>query len=54
VAIACQSFGEFSRVNSRWHCPLLEGGFDPQDRFIHIPLGSQPEMGESSAISALS
>ena len=39
-----QSFGEFLRWNSHWHAIVLEGGFDEDGNFIHIPLGNRHEM----------
>jgi len=42
AVIAYASAGEFARFNPHIHAILLEGGFDRQGRFVHIPLGRQP------------
>ncbi|MBA7470751.1 hypothetical protein ES707_06038 [subsurface metagenome] len=47
AALLCfQSFGEFLRWNSHWHAIVLEGGFDKDGNFIHIPFGNLQEMTE--------
>jgi hypothetical protein len=32
-----QSSGQFARCNPHWHGLFLEGGFDQEDRFLHVP-----------------
>ena len=34
--IACASAGDFVRFNPHLHGLFLEGGFDPQGRFVHV------------------
>jgi len=47
AALLCfQSFGEFLRWNSHWHAIVLEGGFDKDGNFIHIPFGNLHQMTE--------
>jgi hypothetical protein len=40
IILAYQSAGEFLRFNPHWHAIVLEGGFDENGRFVHIPLGN--------------
>lgn len=37
AVIAYASAGEFVRFNPHLHAIVLEGGFDPTGRFVHIP-----------------
>jgi hypothetical protein len=37
AVIAYASAGEFARFNPHLHAIVLEGGFDPSGRFVHIP-----------------
>jgi len=37
AVIAYASAGEFVRFNPHLHAIVLEGGFDPSGRFVHIP-----------------
>ena len=37
AVVVFQSAGEFSRWNPHWHSLVLEGGFDQEGRFVHIP-----------------
>jgi hypothetical protein len=37
AVLVFQSAGEFVRWNPHWHGLFLEGGFDRQGRFIHLP-----------------
>ena len=37
--ITYASAGEFARFNPHIHTIVLEGGFDRQGRFVHVPLG---------------
>jgi len=37
AVIAYASAGEFARFNPHLHAIVLEGGFDPAGRFVHIP-----------------
>ena len=47
AAVLCfQSFGDFLRWNPHWHAIVLEGGFDENSNFIHIPFGNLQEMTE--------
>jgi hypothetical protein len=47
AALLCfQSFGDFLRWNPHWHAIVLEGGFDENGNFIHIPFGNLQEMTE--------
>jgi hypothetical protein len=32
-----QSSGQFARCNPHWHGLFLEGGFDREGRFVHLP-----------------
>ena len=40
-----QTFGEQLRWNPHQHCLVLEGGFDKDGRFIHVPLIHVPLSG---------
>ncbi len=46
MVLAYQSAGEFLRFNPHFHCLVLEGGFDENGRFVHIPLGNLNRMSE--------
>ena len=46
VVIAFQSFGDFLRFNPHFHCLILEGGFDENGNFIHIPITDLESMKE--------
>jgi hypothetical protein len=46
MVLAYQSAGEFLRFNPHFHCLILEGGFDENGRFVHIPLGNLNRMSE--------
>jgi hypothetical protein len=46
MVLAYQSAGEFLRFNPQFHCLVLEGGFDENGRFVHIPLGNLNRMSE--------
>ncbi len=37
AVIAYASAGEFARFHPHWHAIFLEGGFDREGRFIHVP-----------------
>jgi len=37
AVIAYASAGEFARFNPHLHAIVLEGGFDPSGRFVHVP-----------------
>ena len=37
AVLVFQSAGEFVRWNPHWHGLFLEGGFDRQGRFVHLP-----------------
>ena len=37
AVVVFQSSGEFLRWNPHWHGLFLEGGFDRQGRFVHLP-----------------
>jgi hypothetical protein len=37
AVIAYASAGEFARFNPHLHAIVLEGGFDPSGRFVHLP-----------------
>jgi hypothetical protein len=37
AVIAYASAGEFARFNLHLHAIVLEGGFDPSGRFLHVP-----------------
>ena len=41
-----QSFGDFLRFNPHFHCFILEGGFDENGNFIHIPITDLESMKE--------
>jgi hypothetical protein len=38
AVLVFQSSGEFLRWNPHWHGLFLEGGFDRQGRFVHLPI----------------
>jgi hypothetical protein len=46
MVLAYQSAGEFLRWNPHWHAIVLEGGFDENGRFVHIPFGNLHRMSE--------
>jgi len=46
MVLAYYSAGEFLRWNPHSHCLVLEGGFDKNGRFVHIPLGNLHRMSE--------
>jgi len=46
MVLAYQSAGEFLRFNPHFHCFVLEGGFDENGRFVHIPFGNLNRMSE--------
>ena len=46
IVLAFQSFGDFLRFNSHYHGLILEGGFDEDGNFIHIPILDLTEMKE--------
>jgi len=46
AVLAYQTAGDFLRWNPHFHGLVLEGGFDKQGRFVHIPLGSLEKMTE--------
>jgi hypothetical protein len=46
MVLAYQSSGEFLRWNPHYHCIVLEGGFDEDGRFVHIPFGDLQRMSE--------
>ena len=46
MVLAYQTSGEFLRWNPHFHCLVLEGGFDENGRFVHIPLGNLNRMSE--------
>lgn len=47
AAVLCfQSFGDFLRWNPYWQAIVVEGGFDENGNFIHIPFGNLQEMTE--------
>ena len=37
AVVVFQSSGSFCRFHPHWHSLFLEGGFDREDRFIHVP-----------------
>jgi len=37
AVVVLQTAGAFSRWNPHWHSLFLEGGFDREGRFIHVP-----------------
>jgi hypothetical protein len=45
--IAYQSSGEFLRFHPHWHAIFLEGGFDLDGRFLHIPFGNLEKMAQA-------
>ncbi|MDY6970681.1 MAG: transposase [Spirochaetota bacterium] len=46
VVLAFQSFGDFLRSNLHYHALILDGGFDENGNFIHIPILDLTEMKE--------
>jgi len=46
AVVVFQSAGDFLRFNPHYHGIVLEGGFDAQGRFIHVPLGDLSRMSE--------
>jgi hypothetical protein len=46
VIAAHQTFGDQLRWNPHHHCLVLEGGFDEEGRFIHVPLSGLKQMTE--------
>ncbi len=46
IVLAFQSFGDFLRFNPHYHSLILEGGFDEEGNFIHIPILDLKEMVE--------
>ena len=46
IVLAFQSYGEFLRYNAHFHSLILEGGFDEEDNFIHIPIADLENMKE--------
>jgi hypothetical protein len=46
MVLAYQTSGEFLRFNPHWHAIVLEGGFDENGRFVHIPFGNLNRMSE--------
>ena len=46
IILAFQSFGDFLRYNPHFHSLILEGGFDEDGNFIHIPILDLTEMKE--------
>jgi len=46
AVLAFQSAGDFLRFNPHFHGIFLEGGFDEQGRFIHVPLGDLSQTSE--------
>jgi len=46
AVLVFQSAGDFVRFNPHYHGIVLEGGFDEQGRFIHVPLGDLSRMSE--------
>jgi hypothetical protein len=45
--IVYQSSGEFSRFHPHWQAIFLEGGFDLDGRFLHIPFGNLEKMAQA-------
>jgi hypothetical protein len=43
MVLAYQSSGEFLRWNPHYHCIVLEGGFDEDGRFVHLPTSESPQ-----------
>ena len=37
AVLVFQTSGQFARWNPHWHGLFLEGGFDPDGRFVHVP-----------------
>ena len=37
AVVVFQSSGQFARWNPHWHGLFLEGGFDQDGRFVHVP-----------------
>ena len=46
MVLAYQSSGEYLRFNPHYHAIILEGGFDEDSRFVHIPFGDLHRMSE--------
>ena len=46
AVLVFQTAGDFVRHNPHYHGIVLEGGFDDQGRFIHVPLGDLSRMSE--------
>ena len=46
VIAAHQTFGDQLRWNPHHHCLVLEGGFDGEGRFVHVPLSGRGQMTE--------
>jgi len=46
AVIAYASAGEFARFNPHLHAIVLEGGFDPSGRFVHIPQLDLARLGQ--------
>ena len=46
AVIAYASAGDFVRWNPHLHAIFLEGGFDPQGRFVHIPSLDLPRLAQ--------
>jgi len=44
--MAYQSFGEFARFNPHFHALLIEGCFDEQGKFHHIPVKNNKHITE--------
>ena len=45
--LAYQSSGDFCRFHPHWHGVFLEGGFDQQGRFHHVPFGDLARMAQA-------
>jgi hypothetical protein len=45
--IAYQSWGDFCRHHPHWHGVFMEGGFDEQGRFHHVPFGDLTRMAQA-------
>jgi hypothetical protein len=46
IVLAFQSYGEFLRYNAHFHALILEGGFDEECNFTHIPIPNLEDMKE--------
>ena len=44
MVLAYQSSGQFARWNPHWHGLFLEGGFDREGRFVHVPTADLVKM----------